>query len=214
MARDPPDDRRSPALVRERRAPFQAPCACDLRVRQRDSDPYRSGHAAAGFVACGARRGGPALTPARGIEILDTSAGEFAPRLRSENHTLKRALTDPRLFSGVGNAYSDEILHAARLSPIALTQRLSDEEVERLHAASVQVLQGWTERLRAEAEGNFPRASPPSARGSRSTGASGNHARCAEPRSSGYAMPATKPTTARAARPAVASSPTDRCRGC
>ncbi len=91
-----------------------------------------------------------------GLEILDTSAREFAQRLRSENHTLKRALTDPQLFSGVGNAYSDEILHTARLSPIALTQRLSDEEVERLHAASVQVLQEWTDRLRAEAAGDFP----------------------------------------------------------
>jgi formamidopyrimidine-DNA glycosylase len=91
-----------------------------------------------------------------GLEILDTSALEFAQRLRSENHTLKRSLTDPQLFSGVGNAYSDEILHAARLSPIALTQRLSDEEVERLHAASVRILQEWTARLRAEAHGEFP----------------------------------------------------------
>jgi formamidopyrimidine-DNA glycosylase len=92
----------------------------------------------------------------RGLEILDAPAGEFALRLRSENHTLKRALTDPRLFSGVGNAYSDEILHAARLSPIALTQRLSDEEAERLRAASVKVLREWTDQLRAEAGGNFP----------------------------------------------------------
>jgi formamidopyrimidine-DNA glycosylase len=91
-----------------------------------------------------------------GLEILDTSARQFAQRLRSENHTLKRALTDPQLFSGVGNAYSDEILHAARLSPIALSQRLSDEEVNRLHAASVKVLREWTDRLRAEAGGAFP----------------------------------------------------------
>jgi len=66
------------------------------------------------------------------------------------------ALTDPQLFSGIGNAYSDEILHAARLSPVALTQRLSDDEVERLYAASVRVLQDWTERLRSEAHGEFP----------------------------------------------------------
>ena len=91
-----------------------------------------------------------------GLEILDTSARQFAQRLRSENHTLKRALTDPQLFSGVGNAYSDEILHVARLSPIALSQRLSDEEVERLHAASVKVLREWTDRLRAKAGGAFP----------------------------------------------------------
>ena len=91
-----------------------------------------------------------------GLEILDASAQQFAARLRAQNHTLKRALTDPRLFSGVGNAYSDEILHAARLSPVTLTQRLSDEETARLHAASLEVLQRWTERLRSEAQGQFP----------------------------------------------------------
>jgi formamidopyrimidine-DNA glycosylase len=91
-----------------------------------------------------------------GLEILEASALEFTQRLRSQNHTLKRALTDPRLFSGVGNAYSDEILHTARLSPVTLTQRLSDEEVARLQAASVAVLQRWTERLRGEAGGAFP----------------------------------------------------------
>jgi formamidopyrimidine-DNA glycosylase len=91
-----------------------------------------------------------------GLEILDTSAREFIARLRSENHTLKRALTDPRLFSGVGNAYSDEILHAARLSPVLLTQRLSDEDALRLRAASVEVLQRWTAQLRSEAQNQFP----------------------------------------------------------
>jgi formamidopyrimidine-DNA glycosylase len=91
-----------------------------------------------------------------GLEILDASLQEFAKRLRSESHTLKRALTDPQLFSGVGNAYSDEILHAARLSPVALSQRLSDEEVERLFDASVRVLREWTERLRSEAQEGFP----------------------------------------------------------
>jgi formamidopyrimidine-DNA glycosylase len=91
-----------------------------------------------------------------GLEILDTSAREFIARLRSENHTLKRALTDPRLFSGVGNAYSDEILHAARLSPVLLTQRLSDQDALRLRAASVEVLQRWTAQLRSEAQNQFP----------------------------------------------------------
>jgi formamidopyrimidine-DNA glycosylase len=91
-----------------------------------------------------------------GLEILDASEREFVARLRSENHTLKRALTDPRLFSGVGNAYSDEILHAARLSPVALTQRLSEEEALRLHAASVEVLQRWTAHLREETQEQFP----------------------------------------------------------
>jgi formamidopyrimidine-DNA glycosylase len=103
-------------------------------------------------------RGEEGLRPhrRRGLEILEASFTEFAQRLRSENHTLKRALTDPQLFSGVGNAYSDEILHAARLSPVALSQRLSDEEVKRLFEASIQVLREWTERLRSEAQGEFP----------------------------------------------------------
>lgn len=91
-----------------------------------------------------------------GLEVLDSTAGEFARRLRLENHTLKRALTDPRLFSGIGNAYSDEILHRARLSPLALTSRLDDAAAARLHRATEDVLREWTERLRAEAAGGFP----------------------------------------------------------
>ncbi|HYL72295.1 MAG TPA: DNA-formamidopyrimidine glycosylase family protein [Candidatus Dormibacteraeota bacterium] len=91
-----------------------------------------------------------------GIEVLQASLGEFAQRLRSENHTLKRALTDPRLFSGIGNAYSDEILHAARLSPVLLTSRIDDAAVERLYAAMHQQLRLWTERLRGSAAGKFP----------------------------------------------------------
>jgi formamidopyrimidine-DNA glycosylase len=80
----------------------------------------------------------------------------FAARLQSANHTLKRALTDPRLFSGIGNAYSDEILHRARLSPVAMTQRLEPEQIERLYQATREVLQEWVERLRIEARGSFP----------------------------------------------------------
>jgi formamidopyrimidine-DNA glycosylase len=80
----------------------------------------------------------------------------FAARLTQENHTLKRALTDPRLFSGIGNAYSDEILHRARLSPIALSQRLEREEIERLFAMIRETLMEWTEKLRVEAKGEFP----------------------------------------------------------
>jgi formamidopyrimidine-DNA glycosylase len=76
--------------------------------------------------------------------------------LKQENHTLKRALTDPRLFSGIGNAYSDEILHRARLSPLALTHKLSTEESERLFASAKAVLAEWTERLRREAGEDFP----------------------------------------------------------
>ena len=91
-----------------------------------------------------------------GLEVLEATAEQFETRLRSENHTLKRALTDPRLFSGIGNAYSDEILHAAGLSPLTLTQRLSEEEVERLFAAVVSTMRSWCERLREEALHAFP----------------------------------------------------------
>jgi formamidopyrimidine-DNA glycosylase len=91
-----------------------------------------------------------------GIEVLGASLAEFAAALRRENHTLKRALTDPRLLAGIGNAYSDEILHRARLSPVALTQRLGDDEMARLHAATLETLRLWTERLRAEAGAAFP----------------------------------------------------------
>jgi len=93
---------------------------------------------------------------AGGIEPLEATLAEFAAALRSENHTLKRALTDPRLLSGIGNAYSDEILHAARLSPVALTQKLSPEEIARLYDATRAALLHWTERLRAEAGSGFP----------------------------------------------------------
>ncbi|HET9594575.1 MAG TPA: DNA-formamidopyrimidine glycosylase family protein [Anaeromyxobacteraceae bacterium] len=91
-----------------------------------------------------------------GAEPLSLDAAAFREVLLRENHTLKRALTDPRLFAGIGNAYSDEILHRARLSPVRLTSRLSDDEVARLHAATRDVLAGWTERLRAERAGGFP----------------------------------------------------------
>jgi formamidopyrimidine-DNA glycosylase len=91
-----------------------------------------------------------------GLEVLDAGLEAFAARLRSERHTLKRALTDPRLFSGIGNAYSDEILHRARLSPMTLTDRLDDEAVARLHGATVAVLEEWTARLRNETGQGFP----------------------------------------------------------
>jgi formamidopyrimidine-DNA glycosylase len=91
-----------------------------------------------------------------GLEPLDADPAAFAARLAVENHTLKRALTDPRLFSGIGNAYSDEILHRARLSPLALTQKLAPEEVSRVHRAMVEVLTEWSGRLRAQAGDAFP----------------------------------------------------------
>jgi formamidopyrimidine-DNA glycosylase len=91
-----------------------------------------------------------------GLEVLDASVAQFTERLMQENHTLKRSLTDPRLFSGIGNAYSDEILHRARLSPIKHTRRLSEEEIARLFAATRATLVEWTERLRKESKGDFP----------------------------------------------------------
>jgi formamidopyrimidine-DNA glycosylase len=91
-----------------------------------------------------------------GLEVLEADEAAFAAALRKENHTLKRALTDPRLFSGIGNAYSDEILHRARLSPLALTQRLSNEEASSLYRVTRATLQDWIARLRAEAGDGFP----------------------------------------------------------
>jgi formamidopyrimidine-DNA glycosylase len=91
-----------------------------------------------------------------GLEPLAATSSEFAAVLRRENHTLKRALTDPRLFSGIGNAYSDEILHAARLSPVALTSRLTEADIEQLYRATRTTLSSWTERLRGSAGTDFP----------------------------------------------------------
>ena len=91
-----------------------------------------------------------------GIAVLNVSLDRFAAVLTSRNHTLKRALTDPTLFSGIGNAYSDEILHHAHLSPIALTQRLDSDQIRRLHESVESVLREWIERLRSEAAGAFP----------------------------------------------------------
>jgi formamidopyrimidine-DNA glycosylase len=91
-----------------------------------------------------------------GLEIAEAGIESFRERLLRENHTLKRALTDPRLFSGIGNAYSDEILHRARLSPIALTHKLAPEEIVCLHQATRQVLAEWTARLRVEAGSELP----------------------------------------------------------
>lgn len=91
-----------------------------------------------------------------GIEVGEVSADRFAAVLRRENHTIKRALTDPHLVSGIGNAYSDEILHAARMSPMKQTAQMSDEELTRLHAVAVATLTGWRDRLIAETGAAFP----------------------------------------------------------
>jgi formamidopyrimidine-DNA glycosylase len=93
---------------------------------------------------------------AGGIEPLDSDRSAFSAALGSENHTLKRSLTDPHIFSGIGNAYSDEILHRAQLSPIAMTQKLSDEEIARLYEATRTTLIEWTDRLRTQSAGEFP----------------------------------------------------------
>ncbi len=106
-------------------------------------------HAAAGRAALAALDRG-------GIEPLRATPEAFRDALRRENHTLKRALTDPRLLAGIGGAYADEILHRACLSPLQLTSRLDDGEVERLRLATCSVLSEWTERLRREAGGEFP----------------------------------------------------------
>jgi formamidopyrimidine-DNA glycosylase len=91
-----------------------------------------------------------------GTDVLEADLPSFAAALTAENHTLKRALTDPRRFSGIGNAYSDEILHRARLSPVALSQRLTPEEVRRLYEAARETLTHWVERLRADLRHGFP----------------------------------------------------------
>lgn len=91
-----------------------------------------------------------------GLEVLGSSLPKFAERLTRENHTLKRALTDPHIFSGIGNAYSDEILHAAKMSPMTLTSNLSDAEIARLHEATLRTLEHWIARLRDETGDGFP----------------------------------------------------------
>ena len=120
-----------------------------LTLSEAGSKKRASLHLAAG------EEGLRALDPG-GLEPLEAGVEEFGAVLRSANHTLKRALTDPRLFSGIGNAYSDEILHRAVLSPAALTQKLDVEMIARLHCAVRETLREWIVRLRAEAAGGFP----------------------------------------------------------
>jgi len=91
-----------------------------------------------------------------GLDVFACTTAEFAERARSENHTVKRTLTDQRMFNGIGNAYSDEILHRAKLSPVKLTSRMADDEYARLHEATRAVLREWVDRLRSQAGGDFP----------------------------------------------------------
>lgn len=95
------------------------------------------------------------LDPA-GLEVLDADLDQFRAALQSANHTLKRALTDPQMFSGIGNAYSDEILWEARLSPMQLTQKMTAQQIEQLYTAARMTLQRWVDRLRAETADRFP----------------------------------------------------------
>ncbi len=111
-------------------------------------------HRAALHVVAG--EAGLATLSAGGIEPLEATLETFAAALRSSNHTLKRSLTDPHIFSGIGNAYSDEILHRAQLSPIAMTQKLGDPEIARLYDATRATLLEWTDRIRAESADSFP----------------------------------------------------------
>src|SRR6202043_3382644 len=104
--------------------------------------------------AGGAARGG--ALDRGGVEPLEAPLADFHDALTRENHTVKRALTDPHLFSGIGNAYSDEILHAARLSPLKLTRSLTDEEFLRLYEATRATLTAWIDRLREQTGGGFP----------------------------------------------------------
>jgi formamidopyrimidine-DNA glycosylase len=101
-------------------------------------------------------RSGLAAFDRGGLDLRAIPLEEFAGRVRSENHTIKRTLTDPRMFDGVGNAYSDEILHAARLSPLVWTSRLSDEEMARLYHAARDTLETWTARFRQQRDGKWP----------------------------------------------------------
>ena len=103
-----------------------------------------------------AGRAGLAEFDRGGLDVFRATPREFAERLRSERHTIKRALTDPTLFDGIGNAYSDEILHAAKLSPFRTTQAMTDDEIAKLHAACITTLTLWTDRLRAEVGDDFP----------------------------------------------------------
>lgn len=120
-----------------------------LCLREAGSKKRASLHIVAGSTALQAHDRG-------GIDVLSVDKAAFVRAMRHENHTLKRALTDPRILSGIGNAYSDEILHRARLSPVALTQKLSDEQMQSLYAACREVLVAWTAKLRKETASAFP----------------------------------------------------------
>ena len=149
-----------------------------------------------------------------GLEVLSTPLAKFQTTLRQRNHTIKRALTDPHLFSGIGNAYSDEILHRAQLSPLALTQRLSEDDIRRLFDATQLVLREWIDRLRLEAGDDFPKKVTAFRPQVAVHGRYGELCPSAPHPCSGSATPTTRPTTAPVARPRAASSRIGRSRAC
>src|SRR5579872_2936125 len=135
---------------------------------------------------------------AGGIDVFAGTLDSFREAMTAENRTLKRALTDPRILSGIGNAYSDEILHAARLSPIALTRKLKPDEWERLFAATRDTLRLWLDRLRAEAQKRFPEKVTAFREGMVVHGRYGKPCPGVEKKFREFATPTMKPTTARA----------------
>ena len=149
-----------------------------------------------------------------GLEVLDCDEPAFRAALKRENHTLKRALTDPRLFSGIGNAYSDEILHRARLSPLALTERLSAADCKRLFEATQETLRHWVDHLRRETGDRFPVKVTAFRPDMPCMGGSVNPVQCVKRRCSASSMRRTKRITARAARRAVRFSRIGRYRDC
>jgi formamidopyrimidine-DNA glycosylase len=150
----------------------------------------------------------------RGLEVLTASFDAFRERLVERNHTLKRALTDPTILSGIGNAYSDEILHRAHLSPMAQTRQLDDAQWRALYDATQAVLNEWIERLRHEAHDKFPEKVTASAKAWRCMAGTANLVRYAARRSSASAMRRTKRTIARAARRGASCSRTGHFRNC
>jgi formamidopyrimidine-DNA glycosylase len=149
-----------------------------------------------------------------GIDVFSSNLASFREALTAENRTLKRALTDPRILSGIGNAYSDEILHAAQLSPITLTQKLKPDEWERLFAATRDTLKLWIDRLRAEAESGFPEKVTAFRKEWQFMDATVNRAPDVAKRFSGFATRTMKPTIVLAAKPAGKFWLIEVCPGC
>ena len=154
--RDPPDDLGAAAIPGHRRGDTGEARPRGIRFFDRHAAPHRSRNEEAGLAASRSRRGGGRALDPGGLEVLDADLAAFEEALARESHTLKRALTDPRLFSGIGNAYSDEILHRAKLSPMKLGGSLDAEETERLFRCVKETLLEWTDRLRREAGDGFP----------------------------------------------------------